>query len=267
MNAASERAIRRVCVAVDAAAHARDTLDAAGELAAALDAELAGFFLEDVNLLRAAELSFTREMGIESGVSRPLQVDDVERSLRVQAQAMRDALERTAAGRNLRWSFATLRVSGVGPVLALAQPGSVAVVAPRADGGRAMGRRTRARMTAAPVAVFDDGTPEAAVAMRLASMLAGAERSLLLVLHAGGGRDAAPGAEDSKARGGVRHVMLPRVTPAAIAAAVAFDAAGILVVTGAPFGSAEKTGELLARVACPVVVVTGEAGDAPVLPI
>ena len=88
MSIPAAPAFERVCVAVDAAANAPDALRAAATLAAAFDAELAGLFVEDLNLVRAAELSFTRELGIESGVSRPLAAEDIERSLRVQAEAM-----------------------------------------------------------------------------------------------------------------------------------------------------------------------------------
>ena len=50
---------RRILVALDASAHSHAALAAAVALAARLHAEIEGLFVEDINLLRLAELPFT----------------------------------------------------------------------------------------------------------------------------------------------------------------------------------------------------------------
>ena len=45
-------AIRRILVALDTSPHSQAAMEAAIELAARFEAELAGMFVEDVNLLR-----------------------------------------------------------------------------------------------------------------------------------------------------------------------------------------------------------------------
>ena len=78
--------IQRILVAVDASPHSRAALEAAGELAARFDAELLGLFVEDLNLLRLAELPFTEELGLFSARRRRLHTGDLRRQLRIQAR-------------------------------------------------------------------------------------------------------------------------------------------------------------------------------------
>ncbi|MBK7177644.1 MAG: universal stress protein [Chloroflexi bacterium] len=54
--------IQRILVALDASPHSLAALEAAIDLAERLDAELQGLFVEDINLLRLAQLPFAREL-------------------------------------------------------------------------------------------------------------------------------------------------------------------------------------------------------------
>lgn len=84
-----ELKIRRILVALDASPHSLAALEAAVDLAASFDAELIGLFVEDVNLLRLADLPFTREIGLFSARRRQIEVHEVERQLRGQARRVR----------------------------------------------------------------------------------------------------------------------------------------------------------------------------------
>ena len=55
--------VRRILVAVDASHHSIAALEAAVELATRFQAELLGLYVEDINLLRLAQLPFGREVG------------------------------------------------------------------------------------------------------------------------------------------------------------------------------------------------------------
>jgi hypothetical protein len=94
--------IRRITVVQGSAQGAR-ALDAVAETAAALEAELTGLFVEDVELLHFAGLPFAREIGAFS--ARALDVRTMERRLRSQAEEARRALAAAAEGKPLRWSF------------------------------------------------------------------------------------------------------------------------------------------------------------------
>jgi len=101
--------IRRITV-VQEPAHPARALDAVAEAAAALEADLLGLFLEDVELLHFAGLPFAREIGA-SARPRGLDVQTMERRFRVQADAARRALAAAAEGKALRWSFRVERGS------------------------------------------------------------------------------------------------------------------------------------------------------------
>ncbi len=100
--------IRRITVVQEAVQAAR-ALDAVAQAAAALEAELTGLFIEDVELLHFAGLPFAREIGAFS--ARALDVGTMERHLRSQAQEARRALAAAAEGKPLRWSFRVERGS------------------------------------------------------------------------------------------------------------------------------------------------------------
>lgn len=102
--------IRRITVVQEPARAAR-ALDAVAEAAAALEAELLGLFLEDVELLHFAGLPFAREIGASSAQQRGLDVQTMERRLRFQAEEARRALAAAVEGKPLRWSFRVERGS------------------------------------------------------------------------------------------------------------------------------------------------------------
>jgi len=101
--------IRRILVALDTSAHSRAALGAAADLAARFHAELLGMFVEDVNLLRLAELPFAREVFIYSARHRELSTREMERQLRAQARRARELLRAEAERAELEWSFEVAR--------------------------------------------------------------------------------------------------------------------------------------------------------------
>ncbi len=101
--------IRTIAVAIDCSPHSRASLDAAAEMAARLQAELLGLFVEDINLLRIAGLPFTEEIHLYSESTGKLDEEQLERLLRLQAREAEELLQRTAASRTLRHTFRVLR--------------------------------------------------------------------------------------------------------------------------------------------------------------
>ncbi|MCG3202072.1 MAG: hypothetical protein NFCOHLIN_01945 [Gammaproteobacteria bacterium] len=71
--------------------------------------ELLGLFVEDVRLIRAAELPLTREIGVVSGRVRELHVGDVVALMQRQADVLRDQLAAIAAELQLPLSFRIAR--------------------------------------------------------------------------------------------------------------------------------------------------------------
>jgi nucleotide-binding universal stress UspA family protein len=101
--------ITRILVAVDASPLSFAALEAAAELAASLHAELLGLYIEDINLLRAADSPFAREVGHFSGSIRDLDSQRLQRQLRSQAKRVRRRLSQLAERSHIRWSFRVTR--------------------------------------------------------------------------------------------------------------------------------------------------------------
>ncbi len=107
----------RVLVALDASPHSLTALDAAVELAALFDAELLGIFVEDVELLRLADLPFAAEVASFSASIQPLDAERMRLQLRAVAERSRRALAVSAEHARVRWSFRVARGSVAAAVM------------------------------------------------------------------------------------------------------------------------------------------------------
>lgn len=101
--------IRRVAIALDASGQSSQALQAAAELAASLQAELEGIFIEDINLIRLAELPFTREIRPASMTEEVVDLQRMEQELRSQARQQQQKLELIAREKGISCSFSTRR--------------------------------------------------------------------------------------------------------------------------------------------------------------
>ncbi|MEQ9547349.1 MAG: universal stress protein [Marinobacter sp.] len=118
----------RVLVLLDGSRMSYAALDAAADIAATMGAEVLGVFVEELNLLRSAGFDFAREVGSESGVSRPFGSADLERRMQRLAEQARRALAVAAARYGGRHALSITRGSVVDEVLALARPNDLLVL-------------------------------------------------------------------------------------------------------------------------------------------
>ncbi len=100
---------RHIAVAIDCSPHSLASLAAAAEIASHTQAELTGIFVEDINLLRMAELPFTHEVRMYTAEPEKIDPLHLERSLRLQAREAQAALERYAQQFMLRHTFRVCR--------------------------------------------------------------------------------------------------------------------------------------------------------------
>lgn len=100
---------RRLLVALDAADDAQALLEAAADMAARMRADLAGLFIEDADLIGLGDNPLIRMVSAHATASRSIAAGEIERALRRQVAATREALERAANARQLRASFAVQR--------------------------------------------------------------------------------------------------------------------------------------------------------------
>lgn len=122
MNEVSpERPIRRIVVALDASSYSLAALRAAAEIAALLDIDLEGLFVEDINLLYLCGFPFSQEFGSYTGRSRRLDNAEVERQLRALAGIIQQSMDQVATQTPIRWTFQVRRGSVVNELLAASQ--------------------------------------------------------------------------------------------------------------------------------------------------
>jgi len=101
--------IRKILIALDASPASQAALQLAAELAVRHEAELIGIYVEDINLLRSAEIPIIHEVGAYSAISRRMDRKHIESELRAQANRVEQLLARIARRTNLRWSFRSVR--------------------------------------------------------------------------------------------------------------------------------------------------------------
>lgn len=190
--------IRRILVALDASPQSLAALQAAVELAEALRAELLGIFVEDINLVRLAELPGIREVGVSSARPRPLESPQLERQLRARAARVRRALAQVAERSRIRWSFRVARGTIDDQLLEAAGEADLVILGRAGWSGTGkLGSTAQALLARAPqralvleagerlrptLMVIYDGSPTAARALATAAEMSSDRRSQLVVV-------------------------------------------------------------------------------------
>lgn len=137
--------IRRIVAGFDAGACRPETLQALAALAAEMQAELVGVFIEDTALLELARLPFAAEVGYPSAAHHRLDVQMLERALRTRAEELRRALAAALDPAAVKWTFRVARGQPADTlVTALAEDDAPALLIPPRAEPRAERRVIRA---------------------------------------------------------------------------------------------------------------------------
>ncbi len=195
--------VEKIVVALDASPQSVAALRAATELAARLQAEVEGLFVEDMDLFCLCDLPFGREVCACTGEVRGIDTAGMERQLRVQAASIREVMRRVAEGTPVPWSLRVLRGS-VAEELLIAAQGAMLMGMGRAGRARGRGMGSIAQALVAqshrpllisgegtglefPLTVVYTGTPAAQRALELAMRLAEQDPGRLRVVVWNGG--------------------------------------------------------------------------------
>ena len=125
---ADEAERRRILVALDTGTLCLASLETAVELAARLDADLDGLFVEDLNLLRSAALPVVRQVSLLTACSESFDPAETERELRAMAARAEGHLAAHATRREVRWTFRIVRARVAEAVIAAAEASDLLVV-------------------------------------------------------------------------------------------------------------------------------------------
>jgi hypothetical protein len=255
-------------VALDESPRSAAALAAASALAQALDAELAGLFVEDVNLQRLFGLPFAREFSVLTGGALPLSPGEVERTWRRQAEAMQRLLAEAAGRQRLRWSFRVARGRVAAEVSTLAHSFDLVVLG-KQTGSRVMAvTRTTMRLgdrppppREGPVLVLFENVSASANSLAMGVMLARSNGAELVVLVSAASEDAyqaacAAARSALKERGAAgRCVWLSTLDETSLVQAARKEMAGCLVLADRErFLRQAGFERMVDEVECPIVL-------------
>lgn len=276
------RTVRRILVALDPSEQGRRAATAAAEMAAHMQAEVLGVFVEDIDLLRMAALPFAQEFRPYASKGDRVEISSMERQLRGQATKLREEMARAAEHARVPWSFRVARGRVAQELLSAAREREADVVVV----GRSATHRTRrlpvgstaravlsgeARTVVVlhrdtsvgrPVLVLFDGTRSSDNALSLAASLAREDHKYIVVaLAAESPAEARVLAERADAvlsslGLAARHVVLDSADPTKLLAMVRDEQCRTLVL-GVESDILNKVGssEIVERASCPVVLV------------
>jgi nucleotide-binding universal stress UspA family protein len=271
--------IRRILVALDASARSRCALESALSLAGQVQAEIEALFVEDINLLRLAQMPFAREVEYPSGSGRQIDPASMERMMKARASEARRSLEEAAQKAHVSCSFRVVRGGIVTELLAAALEADLLVLGRtsgelirRRLGSTARGVMARAgksllvvqpdAVPGAPVVVVYGEDEAADRALTAAAHLAQAGGGDLIVLmlapdRESAGRLAESAGERLRERGfSGRFQSLVGAGPARLVKTVAAERAGALVLAGtSPILAQTSVQQLIQEVDCAVFLV------------
>jgi nucleotide-binding universal stress UspA family protein len=279
MNARNDDVpFRRILVALDSSHHSLAALEAAVELAAGMQAELRGLYVEDVKLLRAADSPATRQVRYPFVSGAKLDPQHMERQLRAQASQARRALAAICERRKVKWSFQVARGEVAHEVVAAAEEVDMLILG---RVSRPLIRRIRLGSTALaaavqapccvlllqrdenikpPVVVTYDGSPVARRAIKIAARLARRNDGYLAVLIVADAPDEEYRLQAEMAdwlrRQGllVRFRRLPEASVPALIQAMQTERGGVLVLSSTILHLSPLQ-KLLDETECPVLLV------------
>ncbi|MBE0409527.1 MAG: universal stress protein [Anaerolineales bacterium] len=198
--------VKRILVALDASPQSLAALRVATDLAARLDAELIGIFIEDINLVQLARLPFTRQISIATGTLLQMDSSLVERELRSQARWALNNMALLADKLKFKWSFRVVR-GAISPQLqAAAAEADITILGKTGWSGRRLLGSTAQNLVnkapctslilqnpihfGAPVIVLYDGTQTGKRALESVDLIISPETQLIVVLLAGDAEEA-----------------------------------------------------------------------------
>ncbi len=281
MSDADDPGQRRVLVGLGVSADDEAVLDIAASLAAAIGAQLAALYVEDIALLDLAELPFTQIVSATNRPSPALTRENMEAALQREAIASRRAVSVYAERVQASWSFGTVRGSAEQEIRSAAASGDIVVVRAAAHETKVVNLVARARSAAAtasgavvalsaptalrgPVVVFDDGDAAGSKSIELGCAIASARKTSLEIL-------AVPVSDEQNqatlerarrltdGQSNCRIRLLASAATADICEELERIAPSFIVgdLSGAPFGSDEEAQELINRAHAPALLLVG----------
>ena len=186
-----------IVVGLDASSQSMAALKAATELAALLNVELEGLFVEDVELTKICQYPFQQEVRSYTGTLRRFDSQTLSRQMRATAASMRRSMEMEAGRRSVRWRFEVRRGAVTEELLSASRSAAIVSLGRASRQRISLGSTVRAVLdqSKSPVLILDEqgtlsmpfvvlftGDAPSERALRFATRLVGRQRNSLRVL-------------------------------------------------------------------------------------
>jgi predicted phosphoribosyltransferase len=262
-----ERPRGRIVLAIDTGSLTGPALEVAAALAAGLHSELSALFVEDERLIRLASLPVALEIGLSSAQWQQIELQDMERALRTQAERLRQVVGQAARRLTLSWTLEVVRGEILAVSLGRRRPEDLLVIGkgrlPRlALGGAPAQAGAFSAFAARRVTVLFNGSESALRVLEAGHAIARAVAAELTLLIPAAGPAAL---EEHRGRAerwlaergaAARYFVIASREVTALAAAVRSQGTGILVWPTPPDRRELATlAGLIEQVGCPVVVL------------
>ncbi|HRQ40792.1 MAG TPA: universal stress protein [Chloroflexota bacterium] len=194
--------IRHILVGLDTSRMNAAVLHTAVRLSAFLKADITGLFVEDINLIRLAQLPFSSEVRYLTAGTRPLHQEQMQQVLHSHATWLRYEFGQTASERAIKWDFRVARGFVSQELLAAAHEADLLVIG-RLSSHRGVHQRVGSTALTAvqqaassvlvvspeadfshPIALLYDGSAAAAYALPIALSLAQLSKQLTIYIQA-----------------------------------------------------------------------------------
>ena len=191
---------KRILVTMEQSGYGMSALRVAAGMAAELQGELLGLLVEDINLIRLAELPFSREVNLFEEGGYHLCLDSLEKQLHSQAERLRHNLASIAGQQKIPWSFRLARGRLAAEIMAALRETDVLIMGQMqrafSQPFRLSSQFTKHRLLSAtiplsqgfrqPIMVFYNGSLSSDRALRTAALLVrkNGERRLVVILPA-----------------------------------------------------------------------------------
>lgn len=271
----SEGETRRIVVGLDTNIMGREVVALAARVAASINADLAGIFVEDENLLALSSLPFVREISMAGTVGN-IDESAMLRALQAQAQIARRILERTASEAHVSCTFDIARGRKLTSLAERASASDTLIIRAHEASPHEVSRAVRAatRDVHADVLLAGRGVAVSrsfeakSTQLRLPAtvfpgFMASSERPLLGVDEGSSIGEACVGfAETLAERLGApfRRLFARGFAAADLASAARKAGAGLIVINAEALGSDEDAARLSVAAGCPVLLLGGQGG-------
>jgi len=162
-----------------------DFLYSAVSLARQMHVGLQGMFIEEENLLRAADLPISREVSLRSAHEREISGETMQRSLRSYALNKKNALEKLAQKESIESSFQVIRGERMHWILGSNKRTDILFIDAKNDTHKTYQNLQYCRIDAAPLKLLYNGSIASQRALKIAFKLAQISKKPLLILNMG----------------------------------------------------------------------------------